>query len=393
MPELADVLKDYGREFIDRNSIPAYRLKAMNSITSCRTSHMGGHVYKCEKCSEVHIQYNSCRNRHCPKCQGDTAKEWVENRKEETLPVPYYHVIFTVPDILNPIILRNQKVMYDLMFKATSETLTELIADSKYVGGSAGFMSVLHTWGQNLMDHPHIHSYVAGGGLSRDENYWMDTKNEKYLIPVHVLSSVFRGKFMESFVKLYKSDKLKLVGEVEYLKDKVKFNKLKDKLYKKGWVVNARPPFSNADTVIEYLGRYLKRVAISNDRILKIDDDTVTFKWKDNRDNKDKLMTLDAVEFIRRFLLHILPDKFVKIRYYGFMSNSQRKGKLDKIRNILGYRITKIVAAPSEVKSDAEVVEYDISRSKEEKSWICPCCSEVMIKIREFMPVRASPVV
>lgn len=387
MAELADVFNQYGQGFISKYKVPYYQLKVINQITRCRTSHMGGHILKCEECSKMHIQYNSCRNRHCPKCQGDTAAQWVEARKQEALPVPYYHVIFTVPDKLNPIIQRNQKIMYELMFKATSETLIDLIADPKYVGGQAGFMSVLHTWGQNLMEHPHIHTYVAGGGLSNDENYWMDTKYEKYLIPVHVLSSAFRGKFMEVFIEMYDSGKLKLVGQLEYLKDRRNFNKLKGELYRKGWVVNVRPPFSKADTVIEYLSRYLNRVAISNNRILKVDYGEVTFRWKDNRDGKEKLMTLDAVEFIRRFLLHILPERFVKIRYFGFMSNSQRKNKIDKIRSLLKYRIKKTINEVMQIEEEENSGGVNTQKKQE-----CTFCHGILLKVREFQPARASPI-
>ena len=392
MPELADILRDYKEQFLKKYKMPLHILKAMNLITKCRTSELGGHVLQCEKCSNVHIQYNSCRNRHFPKCQGDIAKQWVEDRKKEALPVPYYHVIFTVPDKLNPVILRNQKLLYNLIFKATSKTLLELVEDSQYVGGKAGFMSVLHTWGQNMMEHPHIHSYVAGGGLSQDENYWMDTKHEKYLIPVHVISRVFRGKFMEEFVTLYECGKLKLIGEVAYLKDKKKFSKLKDELYKKGWVVNVRPPFSKADTVIGYLSRYLNRVAISNDRILKVENNKVTFKWKDNRDKKDKIMTLDAVEFIRRFALHILPARFVKIRYYGFMSNRQRKDKISTITKLLKHRTKKEKDNTQEQLSENHLVTDD-NENKDVNEWKCPKCHELMHKVRVFMPSRAAPII
>lgn len=394
MGKLGNIFKTYGDRYRKCNSIPLYILKAMSAIEKCRTKDLGGHIYKCGNCSKMHIQYNSCRNRHCPTCQGNKANMWVENRKVEMLPIPYYHVFFTVPDILNPIIQRNQKLMYDLMFKASSEALMDLIGDDKYVGAKAGFMSVLHTWGQNLMEHPHIHCLVAGGGFSRDENYWVEPKYSKYLIPVHVASRVFKGKFIDAFIKAYETERIKFVGEIEKLKTLKYFCKLKDQLYKKGWVVNIRPPFSRAEKVIEYLSRYLNRVAISNARILKVTDNKVSFRWKDNRDGKEKLMTLDVMEFMRRFLLHILPERFVKIRYYGFMSNGHRREKLKKCRQLLCYKV-KEKGLESKNTWDQDY----ITESNEEKNYndknqlLCPYCNEVLIYIRELIPCRHGPVI
>lgn len=327
---VGDVFRRFGRAYRENKKLPLYIRKSMIMIEKCRTGELGSHILKCEECGKIHIQENSCRNRHCPVCQAEAANNWVMERKKELLPVAYYHVIFTVPDLLNDIIQTNQKVMYDILFKTSADTLLTLIADPKYVGGKGGLMSVLHTWGQNMMMHPHIHSLVPAGALSEDETYFIEPKHDKYLIPVQKISELFKGKFMAEFIKAITDNKIKFVGKSSYLKEENKFKKLKDNLYKKGWIVHIRPPFSTGEIVVEYLSRYLKRVAISNGRLINIDEKSISFKWKDNRDGKNKVMKLESSEFIRRFLLHILLQKYVKVRYYGFMSNSMRKKKLQR---------------------------------------------------------------
>ncbi len=360
---VGELFREYGKTYRNSHKLAPHIRKSMVMIEKCGTGELGRHQLECDECGTKFLQENSCRNRHCPVCQKEAAKDWAEARIKELLPVSYYHVIFTVPDLLNPIIQTNQKKMYDILFKASSETMLTLIADPKYVGGKGGLISVLHTWGQNLMSHPHIHCLVPAGGLSEDETYFIEPKQDRYLIPVQVVSELFKKKFMALWVEAVGAKRIKFIGNSSYLNDTKAFKKLKNKLYNKGWVVHIRPPFSTGEVVIEYLSRYMKRVAISNERVIAADGDKVSIKWKDYRDGKTKVMTLTLDEFIRRFLLHILPDRYVKVRYYGFLSNSQRKKKLVKCKKILRFR------AKRQEKSDS-TEEEEISSSR----CICPVC-------------------
>ena len=324
-------------------------LKVMRAIESCRTAALGGHVDACKACGHIHISYNSCRNRHCPKCQGLSKEKWIKERNKDLLPVPYYHVVFTIPSELNDIVLRNQRELYNILFRAVSETLMTLGKEPKYLGAEIGFISILHTWGQNLMDHPHIHCIVPSGGLSVQTGKWT-TGSEKFFMPVKVLSRMFRGKLLYYLKRAYKNEKLKFSGTIFHLGKREVFQQLIDKLYNKEWVVYSKPPFGGPKQVIEYLGRYTHKVAISNDRIIKVSDAGVIFKWRDYKDkNKYKKMTLNGSEFIRRFLLHVLPEGFMKIRHYGLLSNKNRNTKLKECKEQL------------QVQSDDMQVE--------EKSW------------------------
>ena len=336
MQEVADIIREYGEDYKRRHKLPSRMIKVMNAIENCRTSKLGGHIDECDNCGHIKISYNSCRNRHCPKCQGLAKERWLMDRKSDLLPIEYFHMVFTIPDTLNPLTLRNQKEIYSILFKSVSETLIELGKDPKYLGADIGFIGILHTWGQNLIDHPHIHCIVPGGGLSFDTKRWISSR-EKFFIPVKVLSRLFRGKVLFYLKEAHIKDKLEFHGSVKYLSEEREFNMFMDSLYKKEWVVYSKPPFKNAEHVLEYLGRYTHRVAISNNRITDIKDGKVTFRYKDYKDgNKNKLMTIKAHEFIRRFLLHILPDKFVKIRHYGILSNRNRRTKLKRCKEILG---------------------------------------------------------
>lgn len=326
--ELQDILEQFGPDYRKNHPLPLNQLKAMKAIESCRTSNLGGHVDECDSCGHVRVSYNSCRNRHCPKCQGLAKEQWLRERDRDLLEVGYFHVVFTVPNSLNPIALQNQKVFYSLLFKAASETIAELSRDPKYLGAEIGFISVLHTWGQNLMDHPHVHSIVPGGGLSFDGTRWISSR-KKFFIPVKILSRKFRGKFLAFFKEAYQDGLLKFYGKIEPLSGKLNFQKLIDDLYKTDWVVFCKKPFKSPWHVLRYLGRYTHRVAISNQRIVSLQNGQVTFMWRDYKDdNKTKLMTIDASEFIRRFLLHVLPSRFVKIRHYGILGNRNRNRKL-----------------------------------------------------------------
>jgi hypothetical protein len=312
--EVADIFSQYGHDYRVSHNMPFKQLRAMGAIEACRTSRLGGHKDKCDNdgCGHIEISYNSCRNRHCPKCQFLKKEQWIEARSEDLLPIQYYHVVFTIPSELNTVALRNPKIMYDLLFRSASETLVDL--GNTRLGARIGFMGILHTWGQNLMDHPHIHCVVTGGGLSSDEQHWVACR-KKYLFPVKVMSKLFSRKFLDYFEDSYKSGKLELTGSISHLMKPHVFELLMGKLYRKKWVVYCKPPFNGIDGVFQYLSRYTHRIAISNNRILKVEDGHVTFQWRDYADNdRVKVMTLDADEFIKRFLMHVLPDRYVKIR-------------------------------------------------------------------------------
>jgi hypothetical protein len=327
MVEVQDVFLRYGAKYRESHKLTLVQLKAMSAIEKCRTSQLGGHVDVCESCGTSEISYNSCRNRHCPKCQTLAKERWIDNQKSNLLNIGYFHVVFTIPDTLNLIVYQNQKELYTLLFKAVSETLSELASDKKYLGATLGFTSVLHTWGQNLIHHPHIHCIVPGGGLS-PVGKWVNSKN-KFFIPVKVLSRKFRGKFLHYLKQLYHQNKLEFHSSQAYLSNDNEFEALLSSTYSKEWVVYCKPPFKDSATVVEYLGRYTHRVAISNKRIIKIENDNVTFKWRDYKDSsKSKIMTLSTDEFIRRFLIHILPSRFMKIRHYGLLGNRNKSIKL-----------------------------------------------------------------
>lgn len=336
MVELADIFRKYGEDYCRQQKLPAYILKAIEAIKKCRTAELGGHINKCDHCGHQFVFYNSCRNRHCPKCQSLAKERWLLDRKVDLLPVEYFHVVLTIPNQLNALALRNQKVVYDILFKAGSEALLELGKDSKHLGAEIGFITILHTWGQNLMDHPHLHCIVPGGGLALDGDRWISSPHQ-FFIPFKALSRLFRGKFLYYLKQAFQNGKLKFTGEIPYLNKQQTFGKLLNELYKVEWVTYCKPPFRDSEQLLEYLGRYTHRVAISNQRIIKFEDDKVTFRWRDYKDdNKIKLMTLNVLEFIRRFLLHILPQGFVKIRHYGILSNRSRCTKLKKCREFLG---------------------------------------------------------
>lgn len=323
MAEIQDVftacLSDYRRT----HAIPLDQLKAAHAIINCRTSLLGGHMDVCDDCGFQRISYNSCRNRHCPKCQAFAKEEWVQAQNENLLNIGYFHAVFSIPDSLNVIVSQNQSVVYNIFFKAASETLLELAADKKYLGAKIGLTTVLHTWGQNLNFHPHIHCIVTGGGLTKD-NKWINSK-KKFFLPVKVMSRKFRGKFLHYL----RQAELVFYGSVIEYQNPQLFDELVASLYRKEWIVFCKPPFKSSAKVVEYLGRYTHRVAISNNRIVNFEDGAVTFKWRDYADNNTtKLMTLSAVEFIRRFLMHILPSGFTKIRHYGILASRDKNARI-----------------------------------------------------------------
>lgn len=364
MVEVQDIFLKYANNYRTNHKLTLVQHKAMSAIQKCRTSELGGHKEVCDNCGHARISYNSCRNRHCPKCQAFAKERWIDNQKRNLLNIGYFHVVFTIPDSLNSITYQNQKVVYTLLFKAVAETLAELASDKKYLGAKIGFSSILHTWGQNLMHHPHIHCIVPGGGLS-SIGKWVNSR-KKFFIPVKVLSRKFRGKFLHYLKQLYAQDKLEFQGSQTYLADNKEFEKLLSSLYSEEWVVYCKPPFKNAACVVEYLGRYTHRVAISNNRIVNIINDSVSFKWRDYKDSsKHKVMTLSAVEFIRRFLIHILPNGFMKIRHYGLLGNRNKTTKL-KICKQLTHTPLLLGEKPTTLQLILKLTGKDLSK--------CPNC-------------------
>ena len=337
--EVADILRAQGDDFIDRHrNIRFQQLKVMRAILRCRTAALGGHRDKCLRCDkEWTISFNSCRDRHCPKCQAQARQRWIAARERELLATSYFHVVFTLPHELNSVILQNQVELYNLLFRTVAETLTEVAANPKHLGARIGFFSILHTWGQNLLFHPHIHCVVPHGGLAPDHTRWVHPRYSKFLLPLSVLKTVFRGKFIDGLKDAFRQQRLTLAGQIQHLNRPKCFAAFIRKLHQHEWVVYAKPPFGGPEQVLRYLGRYTHRVAISNHRLLSFDGNQVTFRWRDYaHGNKQRTMTLAAIEFIRRFLMHVLPKGFVRIRHFGFMANYQRSASLELCRQLLG---------------------------------------------------------
>ena len=382
MNSLQHIMELHGESYTKSKKLPSNILKALYSIKDCRTAALGGHAYECDECGGKKISYNSCRNRHCPKCQAYAKEMWIYERSKSLLPTHYFHMVFTIPEQLNSLTLFNQKEMYSMLFTAVSETLLELGKDKKYLNADIGFTTILHTWGQNLMYHPHIHCIVPGGGLSTDNSKWIKSK-KKFFIPVKVLSRKFRGKYLFYLNELYKNNKLKFPKSISEFQFKELFNEFKDSLYKKEWIVYSKPPFSSAEYVLQYLGRYTHRVAISNNRIIKVDKEKVVFKWRDYKDkNKEKIMSLKPGEFIRRFSMHILPDRFVKIRHYGILGNRNKKLKFKRC-----IEIFRIKPKDFENLSSAELF-LKLTGIKIGK---CSKCEKGnLIKIKKLVPLCAS---
>ena len=335
--EVADILRAHGEEYRRRHPASAAQLTVMRHIEQCRTAALGGHIDFCVGCGRDRNSYNSCRDRHCPKCQGLNKAEWLEARCAKLLPIPYWHVVFTIPDALNPLALRNKKVVFDILFTTMAETLREFTRDPKHLGAEIGFTAVLHTWGQNLLFHPHLHCVVTGGGLKSDDSRWIST-SPKFFLPVEALGLVFCGKFLDALDVARDSGKLEFVGSTAHLAPHKAWRNFLGEL-PKNWVVYAKAPFAGPEQVFRYLGHYTHRVAISNHRLVSMGDGKVTFSWKDYRHGgKRGLMTLNAVEFIRRFLLHVLPKKFVRIRHFGLLSSRNIFSKLARARDLLSSR-------------------------------------------------------
>ena len=384
--EVADIFRAYGSAYrkVYCKKMPLRHFRVMNAIEICRTKELGGHVDACDACGSLRISYNSCRNRHCPKCQCLDKERWLEARKRDILPTPYYHIVFTIPEALRPLALRNQKIFYGILFKAASATLKELAEDPKHLGALIGFIALLHTWSQTLIDHPHIHCIVTGGGLSVDGKRWIKGK-KKFFLPVKVVARLFRGKLLDYLKRAYLAEELQFSGKISALQEHAAFNALLTNLYNQEWVVYCKDPFKKPETVIDYLGRYTHRVAITNDRILRSAEGKITFSYRDRQDkNKIKVMLLDAFEFIRRFLLHVLPDGFMKIRHYGILSNRNRQEKLLLCKELLGA-----TGKASECALETESWQELLLRITGIDPRVCPTCSKgKMVRRETIQPKR-----
>jgi hypothetical protein len=377
--EVADIFRDHGaawrRAHVGHVSLG--QLKVMSAIESCRTAALGGHVARCEKCSHTHIAYNSCRNRHCPKCQGAAAKEWLADREAELLPVPYYHVVFTLPAAIADIAYQNKHVIYDILFKAAAETLITIAADPKHLGARIGFTAVLHTWGSALTHHPHVHMIVPGGGISLDGERWLSCR-PGFFLPVRILSRLFRRLFLEKLVDAHDAGRLQFFGDHAQLAERHSFTAYLAPLRKAEWVVYAKRPFGGPEAVLAYLARYTHRVAIANSRLIAFDNTGVTFRWKDYRAKgreRFKLMTLAVDEFIRRFLIHVLPSGFHRIRHYGLFANGGRAENIARARQLLNVPAMQRGSADADSTDDGE---------PQELSHPCPCCGGRMVIIETF---------
>lgn len=382
--EVADIFRAFGPAYREAygQEMPVRHLRVMRAIEICRTAELGGHVDQCDHCGASRISYNSCRNRHCPKCQSLEKERWLEAREKDLLPTSYFHLVFTLPEGLRPLALRNQKVIYNLLFKSGSESLIELAKDSKHLGAEIGFMAILHTWSQTLIDHPHLHCLVPGGGLSLDGKRWVSSRQD-FFIAVKVLSALFRGKFLDGLKKAYESGELRFAGQIEGLKEATAFKRFLSDLYDQEWVVYCKPPLKDPLKVMDYLGRYTHRVALSNDRLVKREGSQVTFRWRDSADNnKIKWLTLEAFEFIRRFLLHVLPDQFVKIRYYGILSHRNRKRKLLWCKRLLG-----VLTSREPEKVVKETWQDLLTRITGIDPRVCPHCGKGKMIQREILSV------
>lgn len=369
-PDIAEIIRDNINDYIWKYGITNKQKKVVNHILECRTEQMGGHRYVCDTCGDSVIHYNSCRDRHCPRCQGTARALWVSKRIDELLPVGHFHVVFTIPNELNPFGfgLRNKKAFFNVLFKSASETLIELARDKRWLGADIGVTALLHTWGQNMLDHPHVHCIVPGGGIRLDGKKWVNFRNN-YLFPTDVLSSLFRGKFLDYFSKAITAGEIQLIGELEQYTVESGFKQFKKKLWNKDWVVYVKEPFAEPAHIVKYLGRYTHRIAISNKRIVEYKDQNVSFKWKDySDDSKIKTMEVSGVEFLRRFFLHILPDYYTRIRYFGILSNSQKSKKLEESFRLLARKYEKKKRPLAIVAILREMLGIDITK--------CPECSK-----------------
>jgi Putative transposase/Transposase zinc-binding domain len=383
--EVADIIRSAGETFRERSRrwITWQHRKILDAILRCRTAVLGGHRDRCADCGHVAISYNSCGNRHCPRCQGNARLRWLRAREAELLPARYVHAVFTLPRELAPVALQNKKVLFNLLFRASAETLLEVARDPRHLGAEIGFFSVLHTWNQRLQFHPHVHCILAAGGLSPDHTTWVSS-SRRFFLPIKVLSRVFRGKFVDSLKTAFHSGDLHFYGTIQHLADPCAFHAWLRTLFRQDWVVYAKRPFGGPEHALRYLGAYTHRVAISNHRLVALNDGNVTFRWRDSaHGNKKKLMTLSADEFLRRFLLHVLPRGFVRIRNFGFLANRRRASLLPLCFQLLrrSTENTPPIAPPASAQPSS--------------CWRCPVCGGTMHMVERLsaaeLRLRAPP--
>ena len=379
--EVAEVFRRYQEAYLATYPASFEQRRVLRDLMVCRTAALGGHLRQCQACGHQQIAYNSCRNRHCPKCQAQKQALWLEAQCANLLEVPYYHIVFTLPQALSPLALQNKRVLYGLLFRAASETLSTIARDPKHLGAKIGFTAVLHTWGQTLLHHPHLHCVVPAGGLSDDEQRWIAAR-EHFFLPVRVLSRLFRGKYLAYLRQAYRDGRLVLAGQLKHLSEPRAWRALLEPIGKIDWVVYAKAPFGSAEQVLKYLARYTHRVAISNRRLVSLEHGQLAFHYKDyRRGDRERVMCLEAVEFIRRFLLHVLPKGFVRIRHYGLLSNRSRKEKLRLCRRLLGSVV--------EPESDTEPARSTKAASSPD---LCPACQQgQLFTIGKWPPSRAGP--
>lgn len=380
-PDVAEVFRRFGDGYRQRRgaSMSTAQRRAMSAIELCRTAALGGHVERCDSCEHQRIAYNSCRNRNCPKCQSLARVRWLADRQAELLDTPYFHVVFTVPDEVAAIAFQNRPIVYDILFRAVAETLRTIAADPDHLGAEIGFLAVLHTWGQSLLHHPHLHCLVPGGGISPDGSRWVACRRG-FFLPVRVLSRLFRGLFLHYLDKAFAAGQLGFFASLLPLRKRSAFLDHLAPARRTEWVVFAKAPFAGPQQVLDYVGRYTHRIALSNNRLLAIDGGKVRFRWKDYRHgNNHGVMALNADEFIRRFLIHVLPDSFHRIRYYGFLCNRQRESKLARCRELLGMmRAEPAARSPGGCRLD-EVLTAPAPA-------LCPACSHGTMLVVEVLP-------
>ncbi|KUM27171.1 transposase [Mesorhizobium loti] len=383
--EVADIFRRHGEAYRQAHDGHLGRVerRVMSAIEFCRTAELGGHVEGCRSCGAIRVAYNSCRNRHCPKCQGQACRQWLAARQAELLPVAYFHVVFTLPAEIAAIAFQNKTALYTILFKVAAETLRTIAADRRHLGAEIGLIAVLHSWGQTLTYHPHLHCIVPGGGVSPDGTRWISCR-PGFFLPVRVLSRLFRRRFLEELRAAFDAHSLKFFGDLAGLTEPAAFTGLLAKARRLDWVVYAKPPFGGPEQVLSYLGRYTHRVAVANSRLVGMDDDRVAFRWRDYRHGgRTKVMTIDAHEFIRRFLLHTLPDGFHRIRHYGFLANGHRAARLDLCRRLL--------ASPQQDDIEPEAKSAAATAERLAATHRCPCCGATMTTLAIWRCGQAPP--
>jgi hypothetical protein len=381
--EVADILREHIKDYQEKYPLQPHQYRIVSDLLNCRTAYLGGHIEKCDHCGTVRITYNSCRNRHCPKCQNIPRERWINARKAELLPVSYFHTVFTLPHDLNPIILRNKKTILNILFKSVAQTLLSFGHNAKKgLGGKLGFIAILHTWDQQLNPHFHLHCLIPGGVMTGDGEQWKPCKNH-YLFNEEALGLVFRGKFIECLVEAYQKGTLSFPGIISPYEKPQRFSELKSRLYSHKWVVNVQEPIKRPEYVLEYLGRYTHRVAISNHRILSLKEGMVTFTYRNRKTNQIVQMTIEAVEFIRRFLLHALPKGFVRIRHFGFLANRNKADNLIRLQYLLGP-LTGMHEVAEQTLQEMMLLLTGIDLS------ICPYCKKGKMRLRGEIPPYAA---